>query len=87
MVTKAAAAALEEIHRCSAGQIVIAGHARQRMGERGVTLGDIRLALSNATACKAQPNGRWRVTGTDLDGDELVLVVVLAAGVVVVTVF
>ena len=78
---------LEEIRRCSAGQIVIAGHARARMGERGVTLGDVRHALSNATACKAQPNGRWRVTGPELDGDELVLVVVLEAGVVVVTVF
>ena len=87
MVTKAAAAVLEEVRRCSTGQIVIAGHARERMGERGVTFGDVRHALTNATSCRAQPNGRWRVTGPDLDGDELVLVVVLEAGMVVVTVF
>jgi hypothetical protein len=31
--------------------------------------------------------GRWKVFGSDGDGDELVLVVVLEAGVIVVTVF
>jgi hypothetical protein len=86
-MTKAGTAVLAELRLCSAGRIVLAGHARERMAERGATFEDVRHALANATACKAQPNGRWRVTGPDLDGDELVLVVVPEAGVVVITVF
>jgi hypothetical protein len=32
-------------------------------------------------------NGRWRVEGEDLDGDELTVVVVIEDGVVVVTLY
>ena len=57
------------------------------MAERGVFYEDIRYALATARRCKAQDGGRWKVFGSDGDGDELVLVVVLEAGVIVVTVF
>jgi hypothetical protein len=36
---------------------------------------------------QVQDGGRWKVFGNDRDGDELVLMVVLEAGVIVVTVF
>lgn len=71
----------------SARRIRIEVHARQRMKERGVTFADIEHALVNAKICTLQANGRWRVEGPDMDGDGLTSVVVLEAGVVVVTVF
>jgi hypothetical protein len=57
------------------------------MAERGATVADVRHALTNATSCEAAERGRWRVTGKDLDQEVLRVVVVLEAGVVVVTVF
>ncbi len=36
---------------------------------------------------KLHERGRWKVFGEDLDGDELVCVVTVEAGVVVVTVY
>jgi hypothetical protein len=44
-------------------------------------------ALAKAIHCKGAGSERWRVTGPDLDGDELVVVAVLDNGVAVVTVF
>jgi hypothetical protein len=43
-------------------------------------------ALKHATAC-APSDAKWKVSGPDLDGDELTAVVVLEVGVIVVTVF
>ena len=57
------------------------------MGERGAQYEDVRQALANARRCKAADQGRWKVSGDDLDGDELTLVVAIEAGVVVVTVY
>jgi len=71
----------------AANQILIGRHARERMVERGVLYEDVRSALVSARSCRAQDGGRWRVSGSDRDGDDLDLIVVLEAGVVVVTVF
>ncbi len=57
------------------------------MAERGVQYEDVRHALATARSCRAQDRGRWKVAGNDRDGDELVLIVVIEAGVVVVTVY
>jgi len=56
------------------------------MAERGALYEDVRNALATARRCKAQDGGRWKVSGSDRDGDGLVLVVVLEAGVNAVTV-
>jgi len=58
--------------------------AEQRLRRKGVTLRDVRQALTTAFDCKAQANGSWKVKGHDLDGDDLVLVVTLADRAVVV---
>jgi hypothetical protein len=71
----------------AANRIRILRHAWQRMGERGAQYEDVRHALADARRCKAAGQGRWKVTGDDLDGDELTLVVSIEAGVIVVTVF
>ena len=70
-----------------ANRIRIGRHAWERMAERGVQYEDVRHALATARSCKAQDRGRWKVFGNDRDGDELVLVIVIEAGVVVVTVY
>jgi hypothetical protein len=57
------------------------------MGERGALKEDVEHALREATGCEAEPEDRWKVQGADRDGDELTVVVVLEAGVLVVTVF
>lgn len=62
-------------------------HAKQRMHQRRVQIGDIISALCGATECEQCPDGRWKVSGPDLDGDDLTLVVVVEDGVVVVTVY
>ena len=82
------AEALQDIRGfAAAGRIRIEPHARQRMKERGARFSDVEHALVNAARCALQENGRWRVDGRDLDGDDITLVVVIEAGVVVVTLF
>jgi len=57
------------------------------MAERGAQYEDVRHALAGARRCKAADQGRWKAFGEDLDGDELVCVVTIEAGLVVVTVY
>jgi hypothetical protein len=71
----------------SAGHIRYEAHARQRMKERGVRREDIRHALINVESCKAVRDERWKVTGPDLDGDALTVVLVIEGDVVVITVY
>jgi len=71
----------------AANRVLIGRHARERLAERGVLYEDVRNALAAARSCKVQDGGRWKVFGSDRDGDELVLIVVLEAGVIVATVF
>ena len=62
-------------------------HGVRRMRERGVSFRDIKHALMSGTACEVQPNGRWRLTSDDLDGDALVLILFVDDGVLVITLF
>lgn len=71
----------------AAGRYFVSSHARQRMHERGVREGDLRNALVNARSCAPQKDGKWKVEGSDLDGDDLTVVVIIEDGLVVVTLF
>ena len=71
----------------AAGRIVVTRHASQRMAQRGAGEADVRNALTYAVTSLATPDGRWKVTGPDMDGDALTLVVTIEGGVIVVTVF
>ncbi len=83
-----AATALRHIRGCAtANRIRILRHAWVRMGERGAQYEDVRHALAGARACEAANQDRWKVFGDDQDGDELIVVVFIEAGVVVVTVY
>lgn len=80
--------ALERIRRRAyAGRVVFSGHAKMRIAQRGASPSDVRHVLCTAGTCKAGENERWLVTGPDLSGDELTVVVVIEDLVVVVTVF
>lgn len=87
-VTKAEQTVLADVRGyAAAGRISLTTHARARMVQRNVKPGDVRVALVSAVSCKGQADGKWKETGPDMDGDALDLVVVLEAGVLVVTVF
>jgi hypothetical protein len=71
-----------------ANRISYTRHARMRMEQRGARRADVRSALITGTAGAAEPDDRWEVTGgVDLDGDDLTVVLVIADGLVVVTLF
>ena len=58
------------------------------MDERRVTKKEVMHALTNAATCVPGDGvGRWKVTGPDLDGDDLTAVVTIEGGLLVVTVF
>lgn len=71
----------------SASRIRYESHARLRMKERSVSREDVRNALMNLKTCKAGIDDRWKVTGPDLDGDALTVVLVIEGDLVVITVF
>lgn len=59
-----------------AGLFFLSLHAEQRVSERRVTTHDLRSAGRTAWEVRHQPgNDTYRVTGTDEDGDTLVVVV------------
>lgn len=64
-------------------------HARQQMRARRVRAADICRALATATRAVPQDSPRkWRFEGgTDVDGDDLIVVASFENGVVVVSVF
>jgi hypothetical protein len=73
----------------SANRVRFTRHARERAAQRaGGTVGELHVlhALKNATACVSSET-KWKVSGPDLDGDELEAVVVIESGVIVVTLF
>lgn len=62
-------------------------HARERMKQRGAGEQDVRRALEHAHRCHAgnEPD-RWKVTGPDVDGDDLDIVVMIEDGLLLITV-
>jgi hypothetical protein len=70
-----------------ASRLSFTRHARERMGQRGVGEQDVRKALVHANRCQEgnEPN-RWKVTGPDVDGDALDIVVVIDDGLLIITV-
>jgi hypothetical protein len=82
--------ALNEIRRYAVqGRIRYSDHGMKRLHERGASRWDVRNALCTATTCRPSEDGpgRWKVPGKDEDGDDLLVVVVIEAGVLVVSLF
>jgi hypothetical protein len=68
-----------------AGRFVFSrtGHADLRMRQRNARLQDVRSALVRAFHCSAQENGRWKVEGPDVDGDDLTVIVLIEDGLII----
>jgi len=76
------AAAREYIRRCATQRrVIFSKHARDEMRNAGAQVEDVLNALRRHRSLVSQPKGRWKVTGPDLDDDDL------DEGVIVVTVF
>lgn len=71
----------------SNGQILLGGHARERMAERSVRYADIRHALANASSAEPSEPGRWAASGPDMSNDTLTVVVIITGSLLVVTVY
>lgn len=61
-------------------------HARQRMAQRNVAHADIRSCGETGKAIK-QESGKIKVSGVDVDGDDLSIICVEENGVLIITVF
>ncbi len=71
----------------TANRIRLSAHALIQSAKRGSSWRHVRHALINAEVCVENRNDTWKVTGPDLDGDELLCVVAIEDGVVVITLF
>jgi hypothetical protein len=73
----------------SRGSVVFTRHARDRMDERGATPEDVLHAIATAkTATYQADRDCWRVTGgVDIEEDDLSIVCVVEADVILITLF
>jgi hypothetical protein len=70
-----------------AHRVRFSGHARRETREAGACEEDVVCVLANAHRCRAaNVAGRWKLTGPDLEEEDLDVVVVFEDGVVVITV-
>lgn len=70
-----------------ANRLQFTRHALTEMRNAGAEEQDVRRALHQAHGCRVgnQP-GRWKVTGPDLEGDDLDVVVKIEDGLLIITV-
>jgi hypothetical protein len=72
----------------AAGRLAYTHHALERMDQRNVSRADVVRALVNARSCRAgETVQKWIACGPDMDGDDLDVVLVIRAGLVIVTVY
>jgi hypothetical protein len=69
------------------GNFHIVPHAVVRMLERRILEADIEEVGRTAFKTTRQATGRYKITGFDLSGDELVVVCVYEGSTVIITVF
>ncbi len=62
-------------------------HARQRMAERMVSDDDLMECGRTAGQPITQPDGKYKVKGIDLDGDDLIVICAWDGETVVITLF
>lgn len=67
-------------------RFVLTFHAIERMGERNVGRADIQEVGSNCYKHKISADGKYKLFGYDVDGDDLAIVVAFDGNTVVITV-
>lgn len=70
----------------ASGNFRVSPHARQRMSQRGATDHDL-MSCGETGKAKLQDNGRYKIEGFDLDGDEIEVVCADVGETIVVTLF
>ncbi len=71
-----------------AGRVLFTRHASQRIRERSTSRREVEDALARCERCRWQPHEEtWRAEGPDWDGERLTVALVIADGLLVVTVF
>ena len=70
----------------TSGNFYLTRHAAERMGQRNISKVDIR-SVGRTGAVKEIAEDKYKVIGSDIDGDELTVVCVYEAGTLVITVF
>ena len=70
----------------ASGNYRITLHARKRMAERNITDADIRNSAITGSVL-IMKDGKLKVKGFDLDGEELIVICVIEDGIIIVTVF
>lgn len=68
------------------GTFLITAHARKRMHERGAAKADI-VECGNTGTVTPQEDGKYKVTGCDVDGDALTVICAYDDGTLVVTLY
>jgi hypothetical protein len=71
----------------AAGHFIVTLHALKWMASRGVSDFDIMECGRTVEEVKIQCDGKSRVRGLDLDGDELTVICVFEGDVMVITVY
>lgn len=69
------------------GRVFFVPHAREQMRARNISTEDVFEAIETATTCQEQRNERWKVTGVDLYGDELNVIVSIEGSAIIITIF
>ena len=73
-----------------ANRFRLTAHAEREAAECGAWPEVIRCALVHAKSIRASGPGRasdWTVTGTDLDGDDLEIALIIQDGLLIITVY
>ncbi len=68
------------------GDYRITLHAKQRMAERNVSYADIRSCSETGTITLG-PDGKIKIVGSDIEGEELTLICAEEDSVLIITVF
>ena len=70
-----------------ANRVEFTDHARERIWERGLSEIEVVEALAGSTHLRIRSDGRLRVTASDADGEELLVIAVIEDDCLVITVF
>ena len=70
-----------------ANRVEFTDHARERIWERNLSETEVVDALAVSTHLRLRSDGRLRVTASDADGEELLVIAVIQEGCLVITVY
>lgn len=79
---------LEDIRGLAfANRVEFTDHARERIWERSLSETEVVNALAVSTHLRLLSDGRLRVTASDADGEDLLVIAVIEEGCLVITVY